>query len=69
MLALFLVGLHCEPVVDFFIPIHPFDFDRNVFIGFTIMSSRRRNDLYQEIFCLCPFFFFSEVQFKKSQVY
>ena len=28
--------IHCGPVADFFIPIHPFDFVRNLFIFFII---------------------------------
>ena len=35
--CLFLVGLHCEPVVDFS-SLHPFDFDRNLFNLLNIMN-------------------------------
>ena len=48
--CLFLVSLHCGPVVDF-TTLHPFDFVRNLLFS-----------------CLCPFYFFSEVQFNIMHV-
>ena len=47
--CLFLVSLHCEPVV-YFTTLHPFDFDRNLFNFLVILSCNQSAQWFDSMF-------------------